>query len=97
MNVDQAANLSSSFGLAAERCLEARPQVGGTFQMLVVPAVVCAAFSSELGLKTLLLMNGREGWGHDLRGLFLKLDATDQAAVVRAAGVERRPSAHDVS
>lgn len=89
MNVDQAANLTNSFGLAAERCLERRPLPGGRFEMLAVPAIVCAAFSIELGLKTLILLRGGVQKGHDLKTLFLRTHAEDQRTIEESLGMDR--------
>jgi HEPN domain-containing protein len=51
---------------------------------MAFPAVVCAAFSAEVGLKTLLEIHGKAVKGHDLRALFLKLPDTQKLAVFEA-------------
>ena len=82
MDVVQARNLASAFRLASARCREARPLPNGQAEMLMAPAVVCAAFSIELGLKTLLLKAGDPQKGHDLEKLFLRLEKGVQDAIV---------------
>lgn len=46
---------ADSFWLAAARNLEQRRLNPTQFQMLLIPGVVCLAFSIELGLKAILL------------------------------------------
>src|SRR5437764_1354141 len=64
MNLDQAENLARSFGIAFRRCEEQRTIGNGQFEMPIAPAIVCAAFSIELGLKALILRCGGSPWGH---------------------------------
>ncbi len=54
---------------------------------MAFPAVVCAAFSAEVGLKTLLEQLGKPATGHDLRALFLKLPDEQQLAIFEATGL----------
>jgi hypothetical protein len=44
---------------------------------MAFPAVVCAAFSVEVGLKTMLARIGRPAKGHALRALYMKLPAAE--------------------
>lgn len=53
VNQCQAQNSSKAFYIAYQRCMEQRPLSNGQIQFLVVPAIVCAAFSIELGFKAL--------------------------------------------
>jgi hypothetical protein len=80
---------SRAFFLAFQRCMEQRPLPGGQFQMPIVPAIVCIAFSIELGLKALALGEGRNLRGHKLADLFNQLAPARQANLVAAAGYIR--------
>jgi hypothetical protein len=82
-------NQSRAFFLAFERCMERRRLPGGTFQMLVVPATVCLAFSIELGLKSLAVAEGASPWGHALAKLFGTLTPTAQEMLVKDVGLTR--------
>jgi hypothetical protein len=87
MNIEQAKHSAQAFYLAFERCMEERSLSGGQTQFLAVPALVCAAFSVELGLKALLLRKGQEIRGHNLAGLFEALDQATQTRISTATGV----------
>lgn len=89
MNLDQARNSSKSFYLAFQRNMEQRPVSPGQVQLLVVPAVVCAAFSIELGLKALILQAGKPASGHKLAELFGKLDFPLQKTLVDGVGLDK--------
>jgi hypothetical protein len=60
---------------------------------MVAPAVVCAAFSAEIGLKALLIKEGNFDPDVDCQHppfpLFGKLSDHVQAAMIRAAGMDR--------
>lgn len=73
MNIEQAANLSRAFALAAQRCDEQRLLKTGQVQWLAVPAIVCTAFSIELAFKAIILRAGGSARGHDLHALFSAL------------------------
>jgi HEPN domain-containing protein len=73
VNIEQAANLSRAFALAAQRCDEQRPLKTGQVQWLAVPAIVCTAFSIELAFKAIILRAGGSARGHDLHALFSAL------------------------
>lgn len=89
MNVGQAQNSSKSFYLAHGRCMEQRPLSAQQVQVLLVPAVVCAALSVELGFKALILANQRAETGHALNKLFAVLPEDLQDAIVSAVGIAR--------
>ena len=89
-DVSQAQNSSRGFYLAFQRCMEERLLPSNKVEVLLVPAVVCAAFSIELGFKTLLLRAGRSACGHNLQDLFNKLEPATQNAIVGAVGIERQ-------
>ncbi len=87
MNIDQALNSSHSFYMAFLRSMEERPISPGKFQLLLVPAVVCAAFSIELGFKVLLLRADKTIKSHDLETIFNNLSLSEQTALVAALGL----------
>ncbi len=79
MTIDRALLRSNarSFLLAAERALEQRPIEGG-IQSLIVPAVVCCAFSIELSSKCM-----STAWGHDLKDLYDGLSEPQRSEILR--------------
>src|SRR6266545_5508221 len=89
MNVDQAKYSSRSFYLAYERCMEQRLLSVQQVQVLLIPGVVCAALSVELGFKALVLADQSAATGHRLDELFAILPARTQDAIVRDIGVNR--------
>jgi hypothetical protein len=89
MNIAQARNSSKAFKLAYGRCMEELSIGFDQSQILVVPAIVCAAFSVELGFKTLLLLSNVEARGHEINKLFAKIPARNQDAIVEGVGIER--------
>ena len=64
---------------------------------MAFPAVVCAAFSAEVGLKTLLGRQGVSSKSHDLRALLLKLPAEQQYAIFEATGLAMEEFAAQLS
>jgi hypothetical protein len=54
---------------------------------MAFPAVVCAAFSAEVGLKTMLARGHISAKGHDLRALYLKLSPEQQYAIYESTGL----------
>ena len=87
VNQGQAQNSSKAFYLAYQRCMEQRPLPNGQIQFLVVPAIVCAAFSIELGFKALALRSGGSVSGHNLKELFSALETPTQQQIVSTVGV----------
>jgi len=79
----QARNQSRAFMLAAQRCNEPRPLPSGRFQLLIVPSLVCYAFSIEVGLKALALHErGAAMRSHDLKELLGGVPPTLRAQIV---------------
>jgi hypothetical protein len=72
-------NSARAFWLAANQNMDSGP---GQFQKLLVPGVVCAAFSAELGIKAMLLPNGSVPRTHNLKKLFLKLPQASQDRII---------------
>ena len=87
MNVNQAKNSSRSFHLAFQRALEQRQTGPGQVEVLMVPAVVCAAFAIELGVKAIALAKGAQPRGHELDKLFGTLDAAEQNGIKALVGL----------
>ena len=87
MDQFQAQNSSNAFYLAYHRCMEQRSLPDGKIQFLVVPAIVCAALSVELGFKALVLRAGGRAHGHDLKQLFSALGTSIQQQIISAVDV----------
>lgn len=80
---------ANSFWLAASRNFEKRWTNPRQFQMLLVPGVVCSAFSIELGLKAILFDSGNPPRTHDLSKLFDLLPTATQDQIVAGCGKPR--------
>lgn len=89
METTQAHNLSGSFWLAHQRCMEKRPLPNGQFQFPAVPAIICAAFSTEIGFKAIILSEGGQAFGHKLAELFGMLSPASQNFIITDTGVDR--------
>jgi len=74
MNVLQAKMSSAAFHIASERCLTERRIDSETLEIILIPGIVCAVFSVELGFKAIILHAGGKPTGHKLLQLFMKLD-----------------------
>jgi hypothetical protein len=83
------ANSARAFQLASQRCFEQRQISSTQIEGLPVPAIVCTAFSVELGMKALLLSQGDKAWGHDLFELFNGLTQGAQDSIVVQVGLPR--------
>ena len=77
---------ADSFWLAAARNMEQRRINPTQYQMLLIPGVVCLAFSVELGMKAILLPAGKPPKTHNLTKLFHLLPQHIQDQVVVACG-----------
>jgi HEPN domain-containing protein len=73
---------STAFLEAYRRCMEDRATQGKQ-EAMFIPALVCAAFSAEVGLKALLLQEGKAAKGHDLYELFAQLTDEHKQEIVR--------------
>jgi hypothetical protein len=82
MQADQAKHLSTSFFVAFRRCMEPRPLAANQMEIPVAPAIVCAAFSTELGFKTLIMQAGGNARGHKLDELFNQLPKPSRNSIV---------------
>ena len=93
MNLQQARHSARAFLMAARRSFEHRPVGIGRTEMLLVPGVVCAAFSVELSLKAIVIAAGgtpaRGRNGHDLVTLFGQVRTEVQDTIISALGISR--------
>jgi len=80
---------ADSFWLAAARNLEQRRISPTQYQALLIPGVVCLAFSIELGIKAMLRSSGKPPKSHNLVTLFKLLPQPIQDQVVAACGAPR--------
>lgn len=88
MNIQQAHDLSSSFWLANQRCMEPRVLPNGQPQLPIVPAIVCAALSVEIGFKAITLSTGSQSSGHKLADLYTKLPIEYQNLILAEVGTD---------
>lgn len=65
--------------------------------MMAFPAIVCAAFSAEVGLKTILARLSISAKGHDLRALYLKLPGEIQYEIFEATGFPMKEFAEQLA
>jgi len=72
-------NSAGAFWLAANQNMGSR---SGQFQELLIPGVVCAAFSAELGIKAMLLPKRSVTRNHNLHDLFLELPQASQDRII---------------
>jgi hypothetical protein len=73
------------FLVAATRCMEPVTLPNGMIQQLWVPALVCCAFSVEIGIKALALHDlGGSLRGHNLGALFRELPTARQTEIADA-------------
>ena len=75
---------TSSAFLEAYRLCMASMNTEGQKHFMAFPALVCAAFSAEVGLKTILKLEGTDFHGHDLLALFMALSDTSKSGILDA-------------
>jgi len=90
MNIRQVKSSSAAFYIASNRCLEERRIGPESLEIILVPGIVCAVFSIELGLKAIILGAGGKPSGHKLSQLFAKLGPWVQNEIIRAVGLEQQ-------
>ena len=88
MNPDYASKLSTEFLVAANRASETKV-VNDLFQVAMVPGIVCAAFSIEIGLKAVVHREtGRKASStHKLDALFEEVSSDTQNKVANMLGM----------
>ena len=89
MDLKRAKDTANSFWQSAARCLEQRRISPTHFNMPIVPGVVCAAFSIELGLKTLIGGSSTPPKSHNLEKLFSLVPANTQDQIVAGCASTR--------
>jgi hypothetical protein len=78
-----------AFWLAFQRCMEQRPLPNGQVEWLFVPAVVCAAFSIEIGFKAIIMSEGNTASQvHELAKLFKEISPAAQDSIVKEVGLD---------
>lgn len=80
---------ADSFWLAAARNFEQRRINPAQHQALLIPGVVCMAFSIELGIKAMILPAGIPPKTHNLAKLFIELPSNIQNKIIAACGTQR--------
>ena len=78
---------STAFLEAYRRCMD-ETIPSGKSEAMFIPALVCAAFSAEVGLKALLLQAGKAARGHDLVKLFNRLPGEFQTDIFGRMGMD---------
>ena len=86
MDTSLSQTTSSAF-LEAYRLCMAAMNTEGQKHFMAFPALVCAAFSAEVGLKTILKLEGPDVHGHDLLALFMALSDSSKVAILDATNV----------
>ena len=89
MDQKRAKDTANSFWMASARCMEQRRISPTQFNMPLVPGVVCAAFSIELGFKSLVARTASPPKTHDLKKLFELLPQATQDRIVTACSPTR--------
>nr|WP_296019026.1 hypothetical protein [uncultured Acidovorax sp.] len=86
INPHRVLDSARSFLIGADRLGEGRPLPNGAVQRLMIPMIASLAFSIELSIKSILLADGRAGWGHELSPLFNELPELAKREVVVEMG-----------
>ena len=90
MSANSARLLSAVFYEASNRCLTERPCGNETLSIILVPGIVCAALSIELGFKAMIMNEGGISRGHNLSKLFHELGPWQQNAIIQNIGCCRK-------
>lgn len=85
--VPHARMASAAFLEAYRRCNDPTIQQGQDLVMFI-PAIVCAAFAAEVGIKALLFQAQKKAGGHDLVQLFNRLPEENRAAIISRMRME---------
>lgn len=97
MSAKQTYDTAKAFLIASKRADEIRITESGTFEKIVVPAIVCAAFSVEIGMKAIILAEGKRVRGHYLDDLFNELGPDSQKRIISAVNVPNYPKREGVT
>jgi hypothetical protein len=96
MNTQFALAVSKSFLDAYTLCVQGAEDVSDGKPALI-PAVVCAAFSVEVGLKVILGVEGKSSTRHELRSLFQQISEESQDAIVHNTSYDAARFESDLS
>jgi hypothetical protein len=77
--------ITSAFLEAYRRCMDDTATRKPEYFM-AFPALVCAAFSAEVGLKTILKREGSVAHGHDLLSLFMRVSDERKIEILDQTG-----------
>lgn len=83
MDINLAKLTASAFLEANRLCMNSHAEIGSTGKHMLIPAVVCAAFAAEVGMKAAIATQGRNQKGHNLCKLFQGLSTPSQARVIQ--------------
>jgi hypothetical protein len=90
MSVETMIATARSFNQGAYRCNQSLPGDSYDARKLIVPAVVCHAFSLEVYLKFLLKISMNiESREHDLKTLYMMLDESTRNEIETKVGYEK--------
>lgn len=87
MDLHLAQTVSSAFLEAYRRCMDEEKAKNPQYFM-AMPAIVCAAFSIEVGLKTILSREGKPANGHNMLKLFKQISTERQYEIYELTGME---------
>lgn len=91
MNTHLSAAMSRAFLEANRLCMDSNAEPQSPGRMMFLPALVCAAFSAEVGLKTILASEGQPSQGHNLLKLFERLSNESQSSIIYYTANEIEP------
>lgn len=88
MKSEIALSISKSFLKAHDRCAAERFGEGLVSNAELIPAIVCIAFSIEIGLKAVLISEGKQVSGHKFQPLFDSISEGRRELIARNTGYE---------
>lgn len=88
MNAAHARLTATAFLEAYRRCSLQRHPIDEGQEGMFLPALICAAFAAEVGLKALLLQDGELVTGHDLYDLFDRLSPELKESITGLTGID---------
>lgn len=80
--------ISKSFREAHDRCVTYPCRDGTLAKPQYIPAVVCIAFSIEIGLKAILAFESNGQGGHNLQKLFVAVSKPRRMAIAKNTGYD---------
>ena len=92
MSANSARQLSAAFYEASNRCLTERPCGNETLSIILVPGIVCAALSIELGFKAMIMNEGEYLEGTICQNCFMSLGHGNKMQSSKTSAVVERHS-----